>query len=92
MKPRVEGLIEFTLRSNEEARAIYQALLVEAANPPSEERGTATVELSDNTVRIRFEARDPSSARALINAFLSLAAATIEALRRLEGESRRGNQ
>ncbi len=81
--PRVRGCVTLALGDERAARALAEALEVEADNPPDPERATATVSARGGSVRVCFEARDPSSARAVLNAFLGLAAATVEALRRL---------
>ena len=90
--PRVRGCVTISLADPGEARALAEALTVEAENPPDEERGSVAVDVRGDTVRVCFTARDPSSARAILNAYLSLAAATVEALRRLDrgGHSARG--
>ena len=67
------------------AEALEKSLKVEALNPPDPSRGTARVTRKDGDVVIEIEARDESSARALINAFLSLAASLWDSL---EGASR----
>jgi tRNA threonylcarbamoyladenosine modification (KEOPS) complex Pcc1 subunit len=81
--PRVKGCIAFVVDSTELARALYSALKVEAENPPDTDRASVSLSIAERTVSACFHARDPSSARAIVNAYLSLAAATIEALRRL---------
>ena len=80
--PRVKAYIRLRLASPQEAEALAKTLAVEARNPPDAARGTVEVEAAEDTVTVRFTARDPSSARALVNAYLTLAAATVEALRR----------
>lgn len=62
------------------AEALEKALQVEARNPPDPSRGTAVVERRGDIVTVHIDARDESSARALINAFLSLAASLWDSL------------
>ncbi len=83
MRPRVSGRVELRLGSEKLAKAVARALKVEAENPPDTERGSVSITVEGATVIVVFAARDPSSARALLNAYLSLAAATVEALRKL---------
>ncbi len=62
------------------AKALEEALRVEASNPPDPSRGSTRVERSGDMVVIEIEARDEASARAIINAFLSLAASLWDSL------------
>lgn len=66
-------------------RAISKALEVEARNPPDPHRGSVEITISGDSVEIRIVARDLSAARTLINAYLSLAATTLEAVRAVGG-------
>ncbi len=68
-----------------EVRALNQALGVEARNPPDPHRGSVEILVSDNRVEILIRARDLSAARTLINAYLGLAATTLEAVRAVGG-------
>ena len=67
------------------ARALRQALLVEAANPPDPHRGRVVMKIEEHSIEILIEARDLSAARTLINAYLGLAATTLEAVRAVGG-------
>lgn len=58
---------------------------MESRNPPDPERGKTSVSVSDGNVKICFEARDLAAARALLNAYLGLAAASLDTLARSEG-------
>jgi tRNA threonylcarbamoyladenosine modification (KEOPS) complex Pcc1 subunit len=71
---RLEGLEE-RLR-----RALREALLSEAQNPPDPSRGSVEVRVEGDAVEICFHARDLSSARTLANAYLSLAAAVADSV------------
>ena len=64
---------------------MVKALDVESRNPPDPERGKTSVSVSDGNVKICFEARDLAAARALLNAYLGLAAASLDTLARSEG-------
>ncbi|HIQ23700.1 MAG TPA: hypothetical protein EYH50_01465 [Pyrodictium delaneyi] len=77
---RVSGCIRLKGLSEKLARALAKALETEARNPPDPRRGHVEVYAEKDTLSICIDARDPSSARTLINAYLSLAAATFEAV------------
>ena len=68
------------------ARAVYEALKAEEAQP-SPERGRVTVSIDGDCVELRVEPRDLNSLRALLNSFLYLAHAAYAAL---EASSRLG--
>ncbi|WP_317895264.1 KEOPS complex subunit Pcc1 [Pyrofollis japonicus] len=70
-----------------EAEALTRALKTEAANPPDPHRGSVDVERSDGVIEIKIVARDLAAARTLINAYLGLAATTLEAVRAVGGDS-----
>ncbi len=61
------------------ARAVYEALKAEEAQP-SPERGKVSVSIDGDCVEVRVEPRDLSSLRALLNSFLYLAHAAYAAL------------
>ena len=67
------------------AQALREALESEARNPPDPGRGSVSVETQDGLVRICFNARDLSAARTLVNAYLSLAAAVVDAVAAASG-------
>jgi tRNA threonylcarbamoyladenosine modification (KEOPS) complex Pcc1 subunit len=69
-----------------EAEALTRALKTEAANPPDPHRGSVVVERSNDVIEIRIAARDLAAARTLINAYLGLAATTLEAVRAVGGD------
>ncbi len=71
--------------SQREVRALSQALSVEARNPPDPHRGSVEIRVSNDKVEILIHARDLSAARTLINAYLGLAATTLEAVRAVGG-------
>ncbi|HID41829.1 MAG TPA: hypothetical protein EYP33_06720 [Pyrodictium sp.] len=77
---RVSGCIELKGLSEKLVQALVKALETEARNPPDPRRGRVEVSNRNGVLRICIEARDPSAARTLINAYLSLAAATLEAV------------
>lgn len=77
---RVRGCISFELGDEAAARALAEALTVEARNPPDPDRGRASVEARGGLLLVCIEARDLAAARALLNAYLSLAATALDAL------------
>ncbi|HIQ10465.1 MAG TPA: hypothetical protein EYH26_00610 [Pyrodictium sp.] len=82
---QVTGCIYLELEDKKLAEALVKALDVESRNPPDPERGKTSVSVSDGNVKICFEARDLAAARALLNAYLGLAAASLDTLARSEG-------
>ena len=67
------------------AEALAKALDVESRNPPDPDRGRTNVSVSNGNVKICFEARDLAAARALLNAYLGLTAASLDTLAKSEG-------
>ncbi len=72
------------------AEALAEALRVEASHPPDPSRGSTRVEKRGTKVEVYIEARDPPSARALINAYLTLAASLWDSVEGAEGVQEEG--
>ena len=84
--PMLKARITLTTCDSRLAEALEESLKVEALNPPDPSRGTARVTRDNDIVIIEIEARDESSARALINAFLSLAASLWDSIEGTSGD------
>ncbi len=82
----IEAVVQVELCSSEKSEAVFKALLVEAENPPDPERGDIRVERKDGRVVARIHARDYSSARALLNAVLTLVASLTDTLDNIKSD------
>ncbi len=76
----VSGCIELLQLPRNLASALAKALDVEARNPPDPHRGEVTVKETGNGIVICFRAKDLSSARALLNSYLTLLATVVDAV------------
>ncbi len=76
------------------AESLEKALRVEAENPPDPSRGKTRVFRSGTRLVVELEARDYASARALINAYLTLIASlwdTVKNVERVQEEDKAKN-
>ncbi len=80
----LEASIHIETCDESRSKALYRALKVEAENPPDPERGEMRVEVRDDRVVVHIRARDYSSARALLNAVLTLTASLTDTLNLLD--------
>ena len=90
MRPRAR--IEVEVCDETKAKALYEALLVEASNPPDPTRGEMRVEKRETRIIIDVNARDYSSARALLNASLTLLATLWDTLREVDASVQKENR
>ncbi|KSW11443.1 hypothetical protein CF15_00885 [Pyrodictium occultum] len=81
----MSGCIRLRGLSEKLAKALARSLETEARNPPDPGRGRVVVRAGPSVLEICLEARDLSSARTLVNAYLSLAAAALEAVEAVGG-------
>ena len=73
--------MEVKLEDPKLVQAIYKALLVECLNPPDKHRGEVKVDISEgNMLIITIKATSLSSARALLNSYLTLLATSLDTL------------
>ncbi len=72
----MSGCLSIEFPDEDIAKALYETLQVEVENPPDPDRGSTRVWVKNSVLYICFEARDFAAARALLNAYLSLASSS----------------
>ncbi len=80
----IRALITVEACDEKTAESLEKALKVEAENPPDPSRGTTRVSRSGARLVVELEARDYASARALINAYLTLIASLWDTVGNIE--------
>ena len=81
--PRAHALIRVGVRSKRQATAIADALRPEAAHPTGN-KASARIVTKGRALVIGLEAKDATTLRAIMNSYLRMLAASINALFQLE--------
>ena len=81
--PKVHALIRIGVRTKRQAAAIANALRPEAAHPTGN-KASARIVTKGRQLTIGLEAKDAATLRAIMNSYLRMLAASINALFQLE--------
>ena len=81
--PKVHALIRIGVRTKRQAAAIADALRPEAAHPTGN-KASARVVTKGRQLTIGLEAKDTATLRAIMNSYLRMLAASLNALFQLE--------
>lgn len=81
----LEVFFEIELEDDKTSKLLYEALKLESKSNPNE-RANATLEVYNNILRLKIDAKDSISARAAINSFLKWINLSIQLIDQIRDE------